>query len=200
MLARARRRKHTVEGLLLALANIDEIIKTIRESRTQPEAKERLMGIECPAALMRRALGDAGFEQFQTERGVADSYTLTSVQSDEILRMRLGQLVNLEQEKLTDEHKQLLEEIADYLDILGDQQRIHNIIKEDLEDIKRRFGDRRRTEISDEELGNIDLEDLIAEETMVVSISHQGYIKRTPTSVYNTQRRGWQGTQRCQDR
>ncbi|QDT01706.1 DNA gyrase subunit A [Rubripirellula lacrimiformis] len=193
LLARARRRKHSVEGLLLALANIDEIIKTIRESRTQPEAKERLMGIACPASMMERALGETGFKQFQTERGVADSYPLTSVQTDEILRMRLSQLVGLEQEKLSNEHRQLLEEILDYLDILGDQARIYSIIKEDLEDMKRRFGDARRTEISLEELGNIDLEDLITEETMVVSISHQGYIKRTPSSVYNTQRRGGKG-------
>ncbi len=193
LLARARRRKHTVEGLLLALANIDEIIRTIRESRTQPEAKERLMGIACPASMMQRALGDAGFAQFQTERGVADSYTLTSVQTDEILRMRLSQLVGLEQEKLSEEHSQLLAEITDYLDILGNQSRIYAIIKEDLEEMKRRFGDSRRTVISMEELGNIDLEDLITEETMVVSISHQGYIKRTPSSVYNTQRRGGKG-------
>jgi len=193
LLARARRRKHTVEGLLLALADIDQIIKTIRESRTQAEAKERLMGIECPASMMQRALGDEGFQQFQIERGQADSYTLTSVQTDEILKMRLGQLVNLEQEKLADEHKELLAEISDYLDILGNQQRIYDIIKEDLEEIKRRFGDQRRTEISSEELGNIDLEDLITEETMVVSLSHQGYIKRTPSSVYKTQGRGGKG-------
>ncbi len=193
LLAKARRRKHSVEGLLLALANIDEIIKTIRTSRTQPEAKERLMGIQCPAALMQRALGDEGFKQFQVERGESDSYTLTSVQADEILRMRLGQLVNLEQEKLQGEHSALLEEIIDYLDILGDQQRIYGIIREDLEEMVRKFGDKRRTEISFEEIGNIDLEDLITEERMVVSISHQGYIKRTPSSVYNTQRRGGKG-------
>lgn len=193
LLARARRRKHTVEGLLLALADIDLIIKTIRESRTQVEAKQRLMGIECPASMMQRALGDEGFQQFVTERGESPTYSLTSVQTDEILRMRLGQLVNLEQEKLAEEHKQLLAEIADYLDILGNQQRIFDIIKEDLEEIKRRFGDARRTEITNEEIGNIDLEDLITEETMVVSISHQGYIKRTPSSVYNTQRRGGKG-------
>ncbi len=193
LLARARRRKHTVEGLLLALADIDKIIQTIRESRTQAEAKQRLMGIECPAAMMQRALGEDGFKQFVMERGEASVYTLTSVQTDEILRMRLGQLVNLEQEKLTSEHRELLAEIIDYLDILGNQQRIYDIIKEDLEEIKRRFGDARRTEISFEELGNIDLEDLITEETMVVSISHQGYIKRTPSSVYNTQRRGGKG-------
>ncbi len=193
LLSRARRRKHTVEGLLLALANIDQIIKTIRESRTQAEAKERLMGIECPASMMQRALGDEGYQQFVIERGEASSYSLTSVQADEILRMRLGQLVNLEQEKLTEEHKELLAEITDYLEILASPQRIYGIIKEDLEEIKRRFGDARRTEISHEELGNIDLEDLITEETMVVSISHQGYIKRTPSSVYNTQRRGGKG-------
>nr|WP_236649299.1 DNA gyrase subunit A [Rhodopirellula sp. SM50] len=193
LLAKARRRKHTVEGLLLALANIDEIIQTIRTSRTQPEAKQRLMGIECPASMMQRALGDEGFRQFQLERGESDTYTLTSVQTDEILKMRLGQLVNLEQEKLTDEHKQLLEEITDYLDILGSQARVYGIIKEDLEEMKRRFGSPRRTQISNEELGNIDLEDLITEETMVVSISHEGYIKRTPSSVYNTQRRGGKG-------
>ncbi len=193
LLARARRRKHTVEGLLLALANIDEVIKTIRTSRTQPEAKERLMKIECPAAMMQRALGDTGFEQFVAERGKADGYTLTSVQTDAILRMTLGQLVNLEQEKLGTEHAELLTEIIDYLDILGNQSRIYGIIREDLEEMKRRFGDKRRTQISFEEIGNIDLEDLITEETMVVSISHRGYIKRTPSSVYNTQRRGGKG-------
>ena len=193
LLARARRRKHTVEGLLLALANIDEVIKTIRTSRTQPEAKERLMKIECPAAMMQRALGDTGFEQFVAERGKADGYTLTSVQTDAILRMTLGQLVNLEQEKLGNEHAELLTEIIDYLDILGNQARIYGIIREDLEEMKRRFGDKRRTQISFEEVGNIDLEDLITEETMVVSISHRGYIKRTPSSVYNTQRRGGKG-------
>jgi DNA gyrase subunit A len=195
LLARARKRKHTVEGLLLALANIDEVIRVIRSSRTQPEAKQGIMQIACPSALMRRALGDDGFQNFVDERGgeVADSYTLTSVQADAILRMTLGQLVNLEQEKLAEEHAQLLTEITDYVSILNDQVRIFAIIREDLEEIKRRFGDKRRTEISDEEIGDIDLEDLITEETMVVSISHRGYIKRTPSSVYNTQRRGGKG-------
>ena len=193
LLARARRRKHTVEGLLLALADIDKIIKTIRSSSNQAEAKTRLMEIECPSSMLKRALGDSGFSQFVLERGEKENYTLTSVQTDAILRMTLGQLVNLEQEKLSGEHAALLTEIIDYLDILGNQDRINGIIKDDLEEMKRRFGDKRRTEISNEELGNIDLEDLITEETMVVSISHRGYIKRTPTSVYNTQRRGGKG-------
>ncbi|TWU22095.1 DNA gyrase subunit A [Novipirellula galeiformis] len=193
LLARARRRKHTVEGLLLALTDIDQIIKTIRSSANQAEAKVRLMEIECPSSMLKRALGDSGFDQFVLERGEAENYKLTSVQTDAILRLTLGQLVNLEQEKLSGEHAALLTEIVDYLDILGNQERINGIIKDDLEEMKRRFGDKRRTEISGEELGNIDLEDLIPEETMVVSISHRGYIKRTPTSVYNTQRRGGKG-------
>ncbi len=193
LLNKARQRKHTVEGLLLALADIDEIIQTIRTSGTQPEAKQRLMGIECPSAMMERALGEDGFRQFVEERGEASSYTLTSVQADEILRMRLGQLVNLEQEKLAGEHAELLAEIRGYQEILGDPQKIFDIIKNDLEEIKRRFGDARRTEISFEELGNIDLEDLITEETMVVSLSHRGYIKRTPSSAYHIQRRGGKG-------
>ncbi|PQO36983.1 DNA gyrase subunit A [Blastopirellula marina] len=193
LLAKARQRKHTIEGLLLALADIDEIIRIIRSSRTQAEAKQRLMGVECPASMMARALGEQGFAQFQLERGESDVYFLTSVQTDAILRMTLGQLVNLEQEKLSGEHAKLLEEIAEYLRILSDEANILAIIREQMEEIDRRFGDDRRTEISHEEIGNIDLEDLIEEETMVVSISTKGYIKRTPASIYKAQRRGGKG-------
>ncbi len=178
---------------MLAHANIDEVIRVIRTSSTQAEAKARLMGIECPAALMRRALGDQGFAFFVAERGDRESYTLTAVQADAILKMTLGQLVNLEQEKLGGEYQHLLEEIAEYLRILSDEQNIRNIIREDLLEVKRKHSDERRTEVSGEEVGNIDLEDLIAEENMVVTISHQGYIKRTPASTYRAQRRGGKG-------
>ncbi|MFO0903432.1 MAG: DNA gyrase subunit A [Pirellulales bacterium] len=193
LLSKARKRKHTVEGLLLALANIDEIIRIIRASKTQAEAKVGLMGVECPAAMMQRALGDVGFEQFKLERGDLSVYTLTAVQSEAILRMTLGQLVNLEQEKLSGEHAELLLEIAEYLRILSDEQNILEIIKTDLRDIRNRHADERRTEISGEEIGSVDLEDLITEETMVVTISHNGYIKRTPASVYRSQKRGGKG-------
>jgi len=193
LLNRARRRKHTVEGLLLALVNLDEIIAIIRSSRTQAEAKQRLVDVACPAAMMQRALGEIGFTVFQEERGVADSYPLTPVQADAILRMTLGQLVNLEQERLSQEHQQLLEEMTEYLRILSDEKNILAMVKDDAIDLKRKAGDARRTEISGEELGEIDLEDLIEEETMVVSISHNGYIKRTPAKVYRAQRRGGKG-------
>jgi DNA gyrase subunit A len=193
LLARARKRKHTVEGLLLALADIDQIIQIIRSSRTQAEAKERLMGVQVPASMMERALGERGFAAFQRDRGATDTYSLTSVQTDAILAMRLGQLVNLEQDKLSDEHAALLQEIDGYLEILSNQRNIYQIIRDETEEIARRFGDNRRTEISNEELGNYNLEDLITEETMVVTISHRGYIKRIPSTTYRAQRRGGKG-------
>jgi len=193
LLTKARQRKHTVEGLLLALADIDEIIRIIRTSQTQPEAKTRLMDVECPASMMARALGERGFAAFQAERGEAETYTLTGVQADAILRMTLGSLVNLEQEKLAEEYNKLLDEVEEYLHILSDDANILAMIKDDLAELKRRFGDKRRTEITGEEIGDIDLEDLIDEETMVVSISHRGYIKRTPVTTYRAQRRGGKG-------
>ena len=193
LLASARKRKHVVEGLLLALADIDKIIMLIRQSRTQAEAKVKLMGVECPASMMQRALGDRGFADFQLERGSSDVYTLTSVQTDSILRMTLGQLAGLEQERLTDEHATILTEIEKYRVILGDPANIFAIIKADLEDISRRFGNDRRTVIDGEELGNYNMEDLITEETMVVTISHQGYIKRIPATTYRAQKRGGKG-------
>ncbi len=107
--------------------------------------------------------------------------------------MTLGQLVNLEQEKLAGEHHKLLEEITEYRRILSDRQNILDIIREDCRELKRKHADLRRTEISGEEIGEIDMEDLITEETMVVSITSNGYIKRTPSSVYRAQRRGGKG-------
>jgi DNA gyrase subunit A len=193
LLARARKRKHTVQGLLLAHANIDEVIRVIRASKSQAEAKERLMAIKTPAALIERALGDIGFSQFKQERGTADEYSLTPVQADAILKMTLGQLVNLEQEKLVEEHSKLIDQIYEYHSILIDDLRIYQIIRDDCEELIRKHGDERRTQISDEEIGEVDVEDLIEEETMVVSISHNGYIKRTPASVYRSQRRGGKG-------
>lgn len=193
LLSKAKQRKHTVEGLLLALANLDEVIRVIRTSQTQAEAKERLMKISCPAALLERALGQEGFAQFQSERGVAGEYFLTPVQADAILRMTLGQLVNLEQEKLTQEHHGLLADIAEYARILSDERNILAIIREEQLEIKRKYADRRRTEISDQEIGEFNLEELIPEQMMVVSISSAGYIKRTPVSTYRAQRRGGKG-------
>ena len=193
LLARARKQKHTIEGLLMALADIDKIIAIIRASKTQAEAKVGLMGVECPASMMKKALGEAGFAVYQDERGESDVYYLTAIQADAILRMTLGQLVNLEQERLGDQHAKLLEEITEYLRILSDEANILAIIKEDTLAIKEKLADPRRTVLSREEVGNIDMEDLIDEENMVVSISTRGYIKRTPVDTYRAQKRGGTG-------
>ncbi|MGD0655407.1 MAG: DNA gyrase subunit A [Thermoguttaceae bacterium] len=193
LLFRARQRKHTVEGLLLAHANIDEVIRVIRSSATQAEAKQRLMQIQTPAALLRRALGDEGFAVFTAERGESENYCLTPVQADAILKMTLGQLVNLEQNKLADEHRTLLAEIAEYNRILSDRNNILELIREELRELKRKHAELRRTEISGEEIGDVNLEDLIEEEMMVVSITSNGYVKRTPVSAYRAQRRGGKG-------
>lgn len=193
LLARARQRKHTVEGLLLALADIDQVIRIIRASKDQAEAKRGLMLIEVPSAMMARALGEVGFAAYQQERGAAEVYRLTPVQADAILRMTLGQLVNLEQNKLGDEYRSLLDQAAEYLRILSDERNILQIISDDCQELKRKYADPRRTEINGEELGDFQVEDLITEETMVVTISHSGYIKRTPSKVYRAQRRGGKG-------
>ena len=193
LLAKARQRKHIVEGLLLAYADIDQVIRVIRSSKTQPEAKGRLMAIEAPSSILRRVLGEEGFAVFQSERGAKETYTLTPIQADAILRMTLGQLVNLEQEKLGGEHRELLDKIRQCNRILSEEQNIFHIIRGDLRELKRKHGSPRRTEISGEEIGDIDLEDLIPEETMVVSLSSNGYIKRTPVKAYRAQRRGGKG-------
>ncbi len=193
LLIRARNQKHTVEGLLLALADIDRIIAIIRASKNQAQAKIGLMDVECPAPMMQRALGEEGYAAFKNERGEADVYHLTGVQADAVLKMTLGQLVNLEQERLSQQHQKLLDEINEYLKILSDEQNILNIIRADVLEIKQKHADRRRTEILGLELRFIDVEDLIEEENMVVSISHRGYIKRTPVSTYRAQRRGGKG-------
>ncbi|MCS7238426.1 MAG: DNA gyrase subunit A [Thermoguttaceae bacterium] len=193
LLQKARQRKHTVEGLLIALANIDEVIRVIRTSEDQEQAKDRLMQIRCPAALLQRALGPEGFRSLQEDRGVAEEYALTRVQAEAILRMTLAHLVNLEQQKLADEYHELLTNIAEYLRLLSDERNILAVIREDLLEIKRKFGDARRTEISEEEIEGVDVEALIPEEQMVVSISSAGYIKRTSIKLYRAQRRGGKG-------
>ena len=193
LLKKARDRKHIVKGQLLALANIDEIIRIIRTSRNPPEAKVRLMGVETPASMMERALGADGFAVFQDERGVAATYTLTPVQADAILRMTLSQLTGLAQEELGNEHGRLLADVTEYLRLLQDDAHLRALIREDLEMIKRRHANARRTEISGEEIGSFNLDELITEENMVVTITHRGYIKRTPVSTYQAQRRGGKG-------
>ena len=193
LLAEARKRKHTVEGLLIAQLDIDQVINTIRSSSSRNEARDRLQEIQVPAEMVARALGGEGFEVFQTENGVHESYTLSSRQAEAIVSMQLGSLANLEREQLGGEHKKLLDDIAEYLHLLSKEEHILAVIREDMEELKKKYGDNRRTDISEEELGDVDKDDLITEEPMVVILSQRGYIKRTQLSVYQAQNRGGKG-------
>ncbi|MCH2572151.1 MAG: DNA gyrase subunit A [Planctomycetes bacterium] len=194
LLAQARRRKLLVEGLLIAQLEIDEVINTIRASANRPEAKERLTKIEVPAPLIARALGEEGFASFVEDRGVdSDTYGLTATQAEAVVNMQLGALTGLEREKLGDEHQKLLTEIADYLHLLSNERNILDVVREDMLELKNKYANPRRTEISDEELTYVDQEDLIREEFMAVTISHRGYVKRLSPDNYRAQRRGGKG-------
>jgi DNA gyrase subunit A len=192
-LAEARKRKHTVEGLLIAQIDIDQVIRTIRQSPSRAEAKLRLQQMQVPAELIAQALGEAGFAEFQAEQGVQATYSLSPNQSEAIVSMQLGSLANLERENLQGEHRQLLEDIGGFLKLLSDEANILAVIREEMDDLRRRFPSPRRTEITDEELTDVDKDALITEEPMVVTLTQRGYIKRTALSIYKAQNRGGKG-------
>ncbi len=205
-LRKARDRGHVLEGLAVAIANVDEMIELIKASPTPPVAKERLLARTWNPGVARemveRAGGDAAaFKPFGLEPGTglsADGYRLSEIQAQEILQMRLQRLTGLEQDKIVQEYREVMETIADLLDILARPERIATIIGDELKAIKAEYGDankdpRRSTiELNATEL---DTEDLIAPTDMVVTLSHTGYIKSQPVSEYRAQKRGGRGKQ-----
>ena len=198
LLREARKRRHTVEGLLMAQVDIDRVIRTIRDSSSRAEARKALQNVPVPAEMVARALGADGFAEYRQEQGEAEEYFLSANQAEAIVSMQLGSLANLEREKLQGEHRELLENISGYVELLSDEANIRAEIRRDMEELKEKFPDRRRTEITDEELGDYDRESLIAEETMVVTLTQRGYIKRTPLATYESQRRGGKGIRGAQ--
>jgi len=197
-LRKARARAHILEGLTVALANIDEMIELIRSSASPQEARERMLARKWQPGMVSALLGAAGADASRPEDldprdGLkADGYQLSDVQAQEILAMRLHRLTGLEQEKLSDEYREILETIRGLIEILEDPARLLAVIRAELEVIKEEFGDKRRTEIqhSQEDLNVLDL---IAPEDVVVTLSHTGYVKRQPASTYRAQRRGGKG-------
>ena len=183
-LRQAKQRAHIVEGLLVALNYIDEVIRVIRQSANPVEAKARLMGLEVSDQILRRALDNPEAKA---------TGPLTRMQAEAILAMRLQQLTGLELDKLADEYKRLREDIVRFESILADERLIYDLIRADLRELKQKYADPRRTEVSSEELGDFDKEALIREEYMVVTITHDGYIKRLPPSTYRAQGRGGRG-------
>ena len=144
LLSEARKRKHTVEGLLIAQIDIDQVIQTIRESESRTAARDRLQEMEVPAELIARALGDEGFAAFREERDAAESYTLSAKQAEAIVSMQLGSLANLEREQLAGEYAGLLSDIAGYLRLLSDESNLRNVVREDMVEIQEKYGSPRR--------------------------------------------------------
>jgi DNA gyrase subunit A len=197
-LRKARARAHILEGLTVALANIDEMIELIKTSANPNEARERLLARRWNAGLVASLLAAAGSDASKPEdlpQGVGlldDGYQLTEVQAKEILEMRLHRLTGLEQDKLTDEYKTLLETIRGLIEILENPDRLREVIRDELKDIKDEYGDARRSEIRASE-EDLDILDLIAPEDVVVTLSHAGYVKRQPVTAYRAQKRGGRG-------
>jgi DNA gyrase subunit A len=186
-LTQAEARRELVEGLGMVTTETDLVIRTIRESRDPDEARDRLMKLPLK-----------GLEEFVRRAGQtpdperAGDYFLSERQAKEILQMRLSKLTGLEQEKLAEEYRELCEVIAHLSGILADESKLMALIVEELTELQQKYGEDRRTEIVDNE-AEIQIEDLIQEEQMVITISHGGYIKRTPLSTYRAQKRGGKG-------
>jgi len=197
-LRKARARAHVLEGLTVALANIDEMIELIKTSSNPAEAKERMLAKVWEPGLVGALLGAAGAEASRPEdlpRGIGlvdGHYQLSDVQATQILEMRLHRLTGLEQDKLTEEYRQLLDVIAGLIHILENPDRLLQVIREELESVRAEYGDERRTEIRHSE-EDLDILDLIAPEDVVVTLSRAGYVKRQPVSAYRAQKRGGRG-------
>lgn len=189
-LKKARERAHILQGFLLAIDNIDEVISILRSSKSVQEGKERLMERfkeDDLAKLLQRAMGENYKDvHFEHEIGLSEE------QADAIVQMRLGQLTGLERDKVISELAEIMEEINDFLDILSSDERVKEIIKEEITAIKEKYGDERRTAIEPIS-GEVDIEDLIPEEECVLTYTNIGYIKRQPVDVYNLQKRGGKG-------
>ena len=197
-LRKARARAHILEGLAVALANIDPIIALIKKSATPAEARRGLLAKPWqPGAvvtLLEKVSADISRpDDLPPELGLgADGYRLSDVQAQAILDMRLQKLTGLEQEKIISEYEEILEKIGDLLDILARPQRLMEVIRIELEEIREQYGDDRRTEIIEDQL-NLTMEDLITEQDVVVTLSHAGYAKTQPPDTYRLQRRGGRG-------
>lgn len=195
-LNKARNRCHILEGLGIALSNIDEMIRIIKSSSTPQLAKKALQEKTWPPGMVAKLINrtdDIRPISLSDKLGLQENgYKLSEKQAQAILELRLHRLTALEQDKIIDEYQSILKDIFELLDILGSHDKLMQVIREELVQIKEEFGDARRTEITDSEI-DISTEDLIEEEEIVVTLSHQGYIKYQPLNSYKAQRRGGKG-------
>ena len=199
-LRKARERGHILEGLAVALENVDEMIKIIKSSPSPIEAKTELMQREWKSNVVSTMLKKGDTSQYRPEGLLSvyglkeNGYKLSDIQAQEILQMRLQRLTGLEQDKIVNEYKEIMDVIADLIDILNKPDRVTTIIKTELAEIKDAYGDDRRSEII-ENAEDLSIEDLIAPQDMVVTLSHTGYIKAQALDDYRAQKRGGRGKQ-----
>ncbi len=194
MLREAKRRGHVLEGQLIAIADIEQVIKICRTSANRGQAKERLQGMGVAASLMERAIGAVPFAALQRELGTVAEYKMTEQQAEAVVRLQLGQLAALESDEILKEYMQLRDLIRGYETLLSDDANIRVVIRDDLEKMAAKYGDARRTEITDGD-GDAIPEDLIVDEPNVVTITHEGFVKRMPLTEYRVQGRGGKGVQ-----
>ncbi len=196
-LKKAREKAHILEGLAVALSNIDEIIKLIKESKNSQEAKIKLLSIKWKAGLILKMLDSSKSsitkpDDLNTNLGLTkDKYLLSEIQAQAILEMKLSRLTALEQDKILLDYKELIDAIKHYQLILSDNKILMNLIREELEEIKKIYGDKRRTQF--QKLINFSKEDLTKEEDLVVTLSNAGYVKAQPVDTYSSQKRGGRG-------
>jgi DNA gyrase subunit A len=199
-LKKARERGHILEGLAVALSNVDEVIALIKAAPAPADAKRELMARAWPSPLVREMLGRSAAQHYRPEGLAAEfglkdeGYRLSDEQGQAILELRLQRLTGLEQDKIREEYKEVVALIADLLEILDKPARISAIIADELRRVKEEFGDPRRTELVTV-AEDISIEDLIAPQDMVVTFSHGGYVKSQPLADYRAQRRGGRGRQ-----
>ncbi|MGI9227154.1 MAG: DNA gyrase subunit A, partial [Gammaproteobacteria bacterium] len=197
-LRKARERAHILEGQAVALTNIDEIIALIKKSESPAVAKEKLIARSWKPGVVTKMLKRAGAdvsrpEDIAPEYGMHNNeYHLSPIQAQAILDLRLHRLTGLEQDKIVNDYGELLDKIIELLNILQDPERLLQVIREELEEIREQYGDDRRTEITDAQV-DLTMEDLIPEEDVVVTLSHAGYAKSQPLDTYRAQRRGGRG-------
>ena len=194
LLREAKRRGHVLEGQLIAIADIEQVIRICRTSPNRAEAKIRLQGMEVAASLMERALGAEAFAALQAELGVTAVYKMTEQQAEAVVRLQLGQLAALESDEILKEYNKLRVEIREHETLLSDDANLRAVIRADLVQMSDRYGNARRTTFSDAD-SDVDMEDLIEDEQVVVTITHEGFMKRMTLDAYRVQGRGGKGVQ-----
>ena len=193
LLREAKRRAHVLEGQLIAIASLDEVIAICRAAPSRAEAKQRLVAMGVSAALMERALGADGFAALVRELGARDEFAMSEEQAEAVVRMQLGQLAALERDEIFREYGQLRSAIRSYEELLASEANVLAVVRRETVELRDRYADERRTQILPSAPGEVRFEDLIAEEENVVTLSHKGYIKRLPINTYRSQRRGGRG-------